>query len=54
MNLKSNPTLRYSRIRVGITIGDPSSIGPYITARAIEKLKGTNASFVVIGDKWVI
>lgn len=53
MNLKSNPTSRYCKIRVGITMGDPSGIGPYITLRAIEKLKGAIVDFVIIGDKWV-
>lgn len=33
-------------------MGDPSGIGPAITASAIEKLKGF-AGFTVIGDKWV-
>jgi len=40
------------KIRVGITIGDPSGIGPAITAKAVDKLKGL-AKFVIIGDKWV-
>jgi 4-hydroxy-L-threonine phosphate dehydrogenase PdxA len=33
-------------------MGDPSGIGPAITAKAILRLKGL-ADFVVIGDKWV-
>lgn len=37
------------KIRVGITIGDPSGIGPHITALALNKLKGL-AEFVVIGN----
>jgi len=36
-------------IKVGITIGDPSGIGPIITAKALKKLRG-EAQFVVIGD----
>ncbi|MDI6759116.1 MAG: 4-hydroxythreonine-4-phosphate dehydrogenase PdxA [Candidatus Omnitrophota bacterium] len=38
--------------RVGITIGDPSGIGPAITLKAIYELKGL-ADFVIIGDRWV-
>jgi len=37
------------KIKVGITIGDPSGIGPFISALALEKLDGL-ADFVVIGD----
>ena len=40
------------KIRVGITMGDPSGIGPAITAKAINKL-GAIADFTVIGDEWV-
>jgi 4-hydroxythreonine-4-phosphate dehydrogenase len=40
------------KVRVGITIGDPSGIGPAITCQALKKLTGL-AEFVVIGDKWV-
>lgn len=40
------------KITVGITMGDPAGIGPAITMKAINKLKGL-ADFVVIGDKWV-
>lgn len=52
MSLKNNPILKSSKIRVGITIGDPSGIGPLITSKALTKLKGA-ADFVVIGDRWV-
>ncbi|MFH0855993.1 MAG: 4-hydroxythreonine-4-phosphate dehydrogenase PdxA [Candidatus Omnitrophota bacterium] len=38
--------------KVGITIGDPSGIGPAITLKALARLKQA-ADFVVIGDKWV-
>ena len=40
-------------LRVGITLGDPSGIGPSITLKAIDKLKG-QAEFVIIGDSWVL
>ena len=44
--------LRSKRIKVGITMGDPSGVGPEIIAKA---LSSTNklADFVVIGDKRV-
>ncbi len=53
MSLKNNPTLKSCKVRVGITIGDPSGIGPAITLKAIKKLKGL-ADFIVIGDNWVL
>ncbi|MCX5696190.1 MAG: 4-hydroxythreonine-4-phosphate dehydrogenase PdxA [Candidatus Omnitrophica bacterium] len=49
MSLKINPILKSNKIRVGITIGDPSGIGPAITLKAVNKLKNL-ADFVVIGD----
>lgn len=52
MNLKGNPISKSYKIRVGITMGDPSGIGPQITHKAIRKLQGL-AEFVVIGDRWV-
>ena len=41
-----------NKITVGITMGDPSGIGPAIIAGALPKFKGL-AEFVVIGDRWV-
>ena len=41
------------RIRVGITMGDPSGIGPEICVKALQKLR-INARCVVIGDQWVL
>ncbi len=52
MNSSKKPTSKFSNLKVGITIGDPAGIGPYITACALKALKG-EADFVVIGDKWV-
>ena len=43
---------RACRIRVGITMGDPSGVGPAIIAKALPKLRGL-LEFVVIGDRWV-
>ena len=53
MNLKNNPTLKSSKIRVGLTIGDPSGIGPAITLKALKILKG-KADFTVIGSSFVL
>ncbi|MDD5115816.1 MAG: 4-hydroxythreonine-4-phosphate dehydrogenase PdxA [Candidatus Omnitrophica bacterium] len=53
MGLKNNPTLKSSKIRVGITIGDPAGIGPAITIKALKSLRG-KADFTVIGDKYVL
>ena len=45
---------RSSRIRVGITMGDPAGIGPEIMAKAIDGMRlGPEAQLVLIGDKWV-
>jgi len=52
MNLSQGHTLKYPRIRVGITMGDPSGIGPQIIAKALNKLNMA-VRFVIIGDKWV-
>lgn len=46
---KKNRILKPSKIRVGITIGDPSGIGPVILLKALPVLKDA-ADFVVIGD----
>jgi 4-hydroxythreonine-4-phosphate dehydrogenase len=40
------------KIKVGITMGDPSGVGPDIAVEALRRLKGT-AEFIVIGDRWV-
>jgi 4-hydroxythreonine-4-phosphate dehydrogenase len=53
MSLKNNPTSKSSKIRVGLTIGDPAGIGPAITLAALKILK-TKADFTVIGDRWVL
>ncbi|MDP2906221.1 MAG: 4-hydroxythreonine-4-phosphate dehydrogenase PdxA [Candidatus Omnitrophota bacterium] len=42
-----------AKIRVGITMGDPSGIGPAVIAKALPKLAGL-ADFVIIGDNWVL
>lgn len=41
-----------NKIRVGITMGDPSGIGPEIIAKALPEAINL-AEFAVIGDKWV-
>ncbi|MCX5693603.1 MAG: 4-hydroxythreonine-4-phosphate dehydrogenase PdxA [Candidatus Omnitrophica bacterium] len=53
MNSKNNPTLKSSKIRVGLTIGDPAGIGPSITLKALNLLK-SKADFTVIGDRFVL
>lgn len=53
MSLKNNPTSKSSKIRVGITIGDPAGIGPAITLQALKILKN-KADFTVIGDRRVL
>ena len=53
MSLKNNPTSKSSKIRVGITIGDPAGIGPAITLKALKILKN-KAFFTVIGDRRVL
>jgi 4-hydroxythreonine-4-phosphate dehydrogenase len=53
MRSKNLPTLKSGRIKVALTIGDPSGIGPAITLKAIRKLKNF-CDITVIGDKWVL
>ncbi|MFH1354535.1 MAG: hypothetical protein ABIH19_00075 [Candidatus Omnitrophota bacterium] len=53
MGLKKNHISKSSKVRVGLTIGDPSGIGPAITLKAIKKLKGL-ADFTIIGDHWLL
>lgn len=53
MSLKNNPTSKSSKIRVGLTIGDPAGIGPAITLQALKILKG-RADFTVIGSRLVL
>ena len=53
MSLKNSPTLKSSKIRVGLTIGDPAGIGPAITLLALKKLKA-KADFTVIGSGFVL
>ncbi len=53
MSSRKIPISKLPRIKVGITIGDPSGIGPAITLKAIQKLKRL-AEFIVIGDSWVL
>ncbi len=38
---------------IGITLGDPSGIGPEITAKALSSFKNNNTQFKIIGDNWV-
>ncbi|MGA2775058.1 MAG: 4-hydroxythreonine-4-phosphate dehydrogenase PdxA [Candidatus Omnitrophota bacterium] len=49
MNSKISPTLKSSKIRVGITLGDPSGISSAIISKALKQLKSF-ARFTVIGS----
>lgn len=53
MSSKNNLISKSNKIKVGLTIGDPSGIGPAIILKAINELKGI-ADFMVIGDKRVL
>lgn len=53
MSLKNDPTSRSSKIRVGLTIGDPYGIGPAVTLKALAILKA-EADITVIGSKFVL
>jgi 4-hydroxythreonine-4-phosphate dehydrogenase len=52
MTSRSNPISKSTKIRVGITFGDPSGIGPAIIAKALPRLRRL-AQFTVIGDEYV-
>jgi len=53
MNLKNALTSRSSVVKVGLTIGDPSGIGPAIAIKALSRLKGF-AEFTVIGNSFAL
>lgn len=53
MNLKNSPTLKSSKIKVGITLGDPSGIGSAVILKALQEVYSL-AQFYVIGDNWVL
>lgn len=53
MKLKSNPTLKSSKIRVGLSMGDPAGIGPALTLKAF-KLLNKKVDLIVIGDSFVL
>jgi len=42
----------HKKVRIGITMGDPSGIGPEVVAAALRVIKD-KAEFIVIGDRWV-
>ena len=52
MNLRKSLISKSVPIKVGITMGDPSGIGPSIIAKALAKI-GSLAEFYVIGDRGV-
>lgn len=53
MKSRKNPTSILPKVRVGLTVGDPSGIGPAITLKAIAEL-GDFVEFSVISDAWVL
>lgn len=53
MSSELNPTSVSYKVRVGLTIGDPSGIGPAITLKALACLEKF-AEFTVIGDACVL
>jgi len=53
MKSKSNPTSKSSRIRVGISMGDPAGIGPALTLKAFKSLN-KKVDLRVIGDSFVL
>jgi 4-hydroxythreonine-4-phosphate dehydrogenase len=53
MSSRKSPISKSTRIKVGVTIGDPSGVGPAVTLNAICKFKG-NTEFIVIGDSGVL
>lgn len=53
MSLKNSLTSKSSKIRVGLTIGDPAGIGPAISLGALRILKA-QADITVIGDSRVL
>jgi len=53
MKSKNIPISMSSKIKVGLTIGDPAGIGPAIALKAIKRLAGF-AEFTLIGDAGVM
>ena len=53
MGLKKIPISKSSRVKVGLTIGDPSGIGPAIAVKAVRELAGF-VDLLIIGDLFVL
>jgi len=53
MKSRKTPTIKSYKPRVGITIGDPSGIGPLIALKASLTF-GNSVDFTIIGDRWVL
>lgn len=55
MSLRRNPISKSSRVRLGITIGDPVGIGPEVIVKALKDPSlNLEADFFIIGDKWIL
>jgi 4-hydroxy-L-threonine phosphate dehydrogenase PdxA len=53
MKSKKTPTSKSSKPKVGITIGDPSGIGPLLALKALSFLNDS-VDLLIIGDHWVL
>ncbi|TRZ96313.1 4-hydroxythreonine-4-phosphate dehydrogenase PdxA [bacterium] len=53
MKSKKPLTLKSYKPKVGITIGDPSGIGPLLALKALLAF-GNSVDFTIIGDRWVL
>jgi len=53
MSLRKSHILKSSKIKIGITMGDPSGIGPEIIAKSFDELSRFG-DIVIIGDAWVL
>jgi len=53
MKSKSNPTSKSSKVKVGLSMGDPAGIGPAIILKAFKALN-KNVDLRVIGDSFVL
>ena len=55
MSSKKKPTSKSKKIRLGITIGDPSGIGPQVVLKALKNPSfNLEADIFIIADKWVL
>lgn len=53
MNSRNRPILKSCKIRVGITMGDPSGIGAGVIFKALRQVRHL-ADFVIFGSRWIM